>query len=380
MHLDDPVAYKKQLQTILNSAPDLRIYLQNILQESLGLSLSRQLLQDFITTFHAGVKDTELLKEIWIYCLETTSTKQVAFEAEVSQVREYLSAVHEAEEDWAEAAHVLQGIPLDSGHRSVSVEYKTRIYIHIVQLFLEDEDAVSAESYLNRASLVMHEIQDTVLHLQFQACQARTLDFKRQFLPSAQKYLELSYRSEMADVDQINCLRQAITCAILAGAGPQRTRMLSTLYKDERVHNRLELRQDGTGSMLEKMYLGQVCRAEQAEMFRKLLKPHQRALLSGNQTILDRALVEHNLLAASKLYRNITFVELGNLLAISAEKAESAASRMISEGRMDGYIDQIDNLVYFHKQQELSAWDGEIARLCQDVNNVVDTIMQLYLE
>lgn len=53
-----------------------------------------------------------------------------------------------------EAARMLQGIPLESGHRSVSDEYKCRIYIKIVQLLLEDDDAVSADAYLNRNIMV----------------------------------------------------------------------------------------------------------------------------------------------------------------------------------------------------------------------------------
>lgn len=66
--------------------------------------------------------------------------------------------------------------------------------------------------------------------------------------------------------------------------------------------------------------------------------------LAGS-TILDRAVTEHNLLAASKLYNNITFSELGALLQISPAKAEKIASQMITEGRMNGYIDQVRLLV-----------------------------------
>lgn len=39
----------------------------------------------------------------------------------MSTIREKLAAVHEQEDDYAEAAKVLQGIPLDSGHRYVPV-------------------------------------------------------------------------------------------------------------------------------------------------------------------------------------------------------------------------------------------------------------------
>jgi COP9 signalosome complex subunit 4 len=65
---------------------------------------------------------------------------------------------------------------------------------------------------------------------------------------------------------------------------------------------------------------------------------------------LERAVIEHNLLSASKLYNNITFEELGALLEIPPIKAEKIASQMITEGRMNGYIDQIDSIVHFESK------------------------------
>ena len=44
------------------------------------------------------------------------------------------------------------------------------------------------------------------------------------------------------------------------------------------------------------------------------------AVFASGSSILDRAVVEHNLLSASKLYNNITFQELGALLEIPATK------------------------------------------------------------
>jgi len=43
-------------------------------------------------------------------------------------------------------------------------------------------------------------------------------------------------------------------------------------------------------------------------------------LLDVGSTILDRAVIEHNLLSASKLYNNISFEELGTLLEIPPRK------------------------------------------------------------
>jgi hypothetical protein len=49
-------------------------------------------------------------------------------------------------------------------------------------------------------------------------------------------------------------LERAVTCAILASAGPQRSRMLATLYKDDRTHKLPVF------GVLKKMYVGALCR------------------------------------------------------------------------------------------------------------------------
>ena len=42
-------------------------------------------------------------------------------------------------------------------------------------------------------------------------------------------------------------------------------------------------------------------------------------------TVLDRAVLEHNLLSASKVYTNITLIELGVLLAVPTDRVRSPA-------------------------------------------------------
>ncbi len=73
---------------------------------------------------------------------------------------------------------------------------------------------------------------------------------------------------------------------------------------------------------------------EEVEAFSQTLKPHQLATLPDGSTVLDRAVQQHNLLSASKLYNNILIGELGSMLGVSAAKAEAVAADMISEGRL----------------------------------------------
>lgn len=228
--------------------------------------------------------------------------------------------------------------------RQYSVDYKLETYLKIARLYLEDDDPVQAEAFINRASLLQAESKNEQLQIYYKVCYARVLDYRRKFIEAAQRYNELSYRGIIHEDERMTALRNALICTILASAGQQRSRMLATLFKDERCQ------QLPAYSILEKMYLERIIRRSDLQEFEALLQPHQKATTLDGSTILDRAVVEHNLLSASKLYNNITFEELGALLEIPPLTAEKIASQMITEGRMNGYIDQIDSIVHFESK------------------------------
>ena len=165
-------------------------------------------------------------------------------------------------------------------------------------------------------------------------------------------------------------LSNAITCAILASAGPQRSRVLATLVKDERCASVPAF------GMLQKVYLERILRAEEVAAFGAALKPHQLAVGDDGLTVLSRAVSEHNLLSASKLYNNISVAELGALLGVGSDRAERTAAKMISEGRMAGSIDQVDGAVTFRDAEDGGAvveqWDAQIMNVCLQVNAVVE--------
>ena len=117
--------------------------------------------------------------------------------------------------------------------------------------YLEDDEAVDAETFVNRASGLMHACgHDWSLQLRYRVTLARVLDSRRKFLDAALRYYELSQTAQEAVLadDLLELLGKAVTCSILGNAGPQRSRMLGTLYKDERSHSLPNY------PMLEKMY------------------------------------------------------------------------------------------------------------------------------
>ena len=67
-------------------------------------------------------------------------------------------------------------------------------------------------------------------------------------------------------------------------------------------------------------------------------------------------------------------MRLTYLFLFTVEKAERIASKMISEGRMQGDIDQIDSTVHFESRRVLETWDKHIQKLCFQVNSIMEQI------
>ncbi|THV08515.1 hypothetical protein K435DRAFT_708361 [Dendrothele bispora CBS 962.96] len=354
-------------------------------QESVGLVVGRQVLSELVKVLGEGqIADPEIRKRVVKDTIDTTQPKIVSFEEQVSTLRFQLADILEEEEEWSEAARVLMGISLDSGQRCVDSE-KMRVYVRIVRLLLEDEDSVQAETYFNRAQLLVHSANDKEILLQFKLCQARISDYSRKFLEAASRYHELSYVAEIDEEERRHMLMAAVTCAVLAPAGPNRSRVLASLYRDERT---AEL---PTYNILSKMFFDHILRSAEIKEFEATLKPHQLAKIAissndrlasathdddltsssepaastrtGPTTVLDRAVMEHNLLASSKIYNNITFRGLGALLDLAPGAAETMARKMIEQGRLRGSIDQVDRLIWFQGNREEDDAQGKAGGL-----------------
>ena len=93
---------------------------------------------------------------------------------------------------------------------------------------------VTWRPYINRAAQLQTQTKDEHLQIIYKVCQGRLLDFKRKFIEAASRYNELSYKTVIHEDERMTALKNAMICTILASAGQHRSRMLATLYKDER--------------------------------------------------------------------------------------------------------------------------------------------------
>ncbi|KAK9466582.1 hypothetical protein V1512DRAFT_262984 [Lipomyces arxii] len=418
----DKIATLQSLLITLTALPDLQTYVETVLANaaSLGLVVSRPVIASYIShivKLQSGPSDKEDLLNHALAVLQPVLT---SYEEQDSVVREHLATLYEVQGKSIKAATVLRGIKLESGQRVISNDYRVEISVRILRNLLDEEadpDVMDdddmpeterillAEDLINKTAGLVLKSNSELAKLQFKLAQAHVFDSRKRFLDACAKYYELSH--QVIDVeggidadDRLSCLSSAVSCALLAPAGPARGRMLASLAKDERlkdVNSGLLVE----SAILDKLFFDSLLPADDVRAYvrnsrRKISKVHlisQGAQLEDGDyeknSGLDRAVTEHNLLAASKLYTNISFPELAELLNLgSGDEAEGYAAKMIQERRLRAVIDRIDTTIYFQgggrggldevERIKLKAWDSEILGVCLQVEDVVGLIQKQY--
>eukprot|EP00171_Calliarthron_tuberculosum_P014622 IDg14622t1 len=379
----DAAARTRQFANFIRAAVDagdearLRSVVTQVVEDTFAQVTARLLLVEFCMQLER-VPDV-LYKKVADYALAVLQPRAHAFESGVTALRERLATILERDGQWGAAAETLAMIPFDGTKRA---RYGTGTFVRIARLFARASRLPDAEPWMNRATAALPECTDEGARLVLRTLHAQMLDAKQKYVDAALKYYHLSqlprraYGSErVTATDAAQALQFAVACAILAPAGPRRSCVLAALYKDERAR--------GTAlfGLLEAIHMDRLLQAEQVEMLRPLLQPHQLDALIDGESVLDRAVVEHNLMAASKLYCNIKFVELGALLRVSPQKAETTAARMIYEKRMSASIDQVLGMLEFNaasQEERIESWDKQIENVCGAVDICVDAILQKY--
>ena len=387
---DRPTRYNELLNQIVSQprpsilSSNLTAWIDSVLGDSLSIVTARPLLSSVIEAIKS-VPSSNTKIEVGTHALQALESRVVSFEEQDAMIREIVADAYQDQEEYVEAAKMLQGIQLESSQRKISDDSKVRTWLRICRLYLEEDDTTSAESYLNRAKNLVHKVEDRELNLQFQLSQARILDARRRFLDASSAYHGFSFSLELDEEERIRALSSAIICAVLAPAGPQRSRALAKLYKDERTPQVAEF------GILEKIFLDRLLSTVEVAKFADNLAPHQLAQTADGSTVLAKAVIEHNLLSASRLYNNIGVQELGVLLGLDAEKAEEYAARMLEQGRLAGRIDQIDGVIFFDGAEgsgektvvgqsdkvvgrDLRKWDLKIQGVAEEVERVASML------
>jgi COP9 signalosome complex subunit 4 len=384
-----PDSYKVLLQQIFASpstlAPNINNFADAFLGESLSILQSRPILSNLVTEL-GKVDSTEVKIESGTHVLQLLVPKAASYEEQDLAIKRIVADALEDTGDYVAAARILQSINLD-GNNNLSPNERAAHWIKIVRLYLEEDQPENAVTYLNRIKNIFYDVTDRDVRLHFNLSQARILDSQRSFLEASNRYYDVSLETSVAEDERLFSLSQSMTCAVLSPAGPQRAATLAKLYKDERSKQIEEY------GIMQKIFLNRLLTSAEVDAFSEKLAPHQKALTADGSTVLRKAVLEHNLLAASRLYRNIYTNQLGKILGVNADKAQEYAALMIEQGRLVGSIDQIHGIILFDGQSnsgqqatngasttaaESRRWDNNIHKLAERVERVASVIEDQY--
>ncbi|XP_022174034.1 COP9 signalosome complex subunit 4-like [Myzus persicae] len=354
---------------LTNSVEILKEVVEFLAQDNITLFVSRQIFSDFCMQILPWLPDAQS-KLLAQFMQKEMQPRVVHFEYHLSIVCHHLSCIYEKEENWKEAGNWLASISAESYFR-FSVDYQLELYMKIARLYMEDDDPLLAEPYVKKASVLQFETSNIDLHLSYKVCYARMLDFRLKFIEAAQAYDELSNCLKLKENDRLTALKNTLVCTILSLAGGIRTRLLKSLFNDKRCLFFIRL------STLEKLYLVRIIKPHEIDEIEKLLMPHQKAKTNYGTTLLVEAIAEHNIQSIRIHHKNIKIESLGHLLGFEPYKAELIAERMISEGRIEGTIDQKESLITFKNRNldRLHSWQKKIESLNMQLNRMNELLL-----
>lgn len=275
--------------------------------------------------------------------------------------------------------------PEDVGFVSQFSEVVITLCVKIAYLYMlrgdcSNEDVDSVSKTITRGSRLLEyltpEMGDARVAHSF--LHARTLELRCEFLRASKIYFEIA-RNESESGGAESSLKRvlggfccrdgekkmrspaesAFVCAVLAQPCPERSSLLKTFKMNE---NLLVI---GEQAFFDKVASDKIIRRQDILGFEESF-----ALLPREVPALRNAVAQHNLLCSSRVYVNIGFERLAELLHVgSGAEAESVAAQMISEGRLQAEIDQVDSCIYFKgRPAPTDFWNNRANRLCSFID------------
>lgn len=363
--------------------------------ETLGQGEQRQIASHFIESaiesnnfVQAALSNSEMMT-VFLDALKHLPTTPVEGGSDNTLRQKIFEYNINEEGNFLAAALVLAGMRMEDNKDSVyyfTPAEKCDVYVRISECYLNEDQIAESDSAVTKAGMVVPLIENPEAHqtliLRYKSTYARVLDNNRKFLQAASRYHDLSQspgdlvRAE----DLLTMLGKAVTCAVLAPSGPQRQRVLKHLYKDPRLNELKSIPDFEThATILTKMFKSQILGKDELVKFESSLQPHQKAVMGDGLTIMERGVIEANMLAISRIYKSIYLNELASKLGVSDEKAEKIVGTMIIEGSLDGSIDQISNLVEFDSDCTPNrAWDKGVSSFCMELNRITEIVEKMY--
>ncbi len=340
-------------------------------------------------------------------------------------------------DNFENAINVLKVIKFDKiGSEKSELLLKSDILLKLAQLYLECEQYDEADSYLNKAAMILAPMkedkqnqEESNIRLRFKILQTDINDKHLKLSDSALKFYELSTFTGLPEYRRNIFLTRSIVALILSPPGSiGKYKTLSILLKDPRIppSSSLELTEneyntfksymdslirnyqikyiyDTTyiddenlgkvqqfiftkfGLILNKMYNDEIITDNQFMIIQSINYGLDLFLLPHHSKVLRQILFEHNVFSISKIFNNITYGSMNHLISsnnnLSKKQIEHDVARMINEGRLYAQLDQINETLYFENdavsRKGTSIQTSKVDAVCRTLDDIVKEITDL---
>lgn len=221
--------------------------------------------------------------------------------------------------------------------------------IRICELFITAGDIYSAERTYNELKAVKGFQGDDKQEGQFMEMRFRLVD--AQFMRHTGKHADaghvyLSYigspRLQEFKAQRDSIVESAILCVVLAAPSVRKSSLLANLYGLDIV------RQHPLFEFVEKVLFGHMITQEESARLQQKLSVSERKISEGGLAPLEAAVFQHNIRCLLKVYEDISFSTLGQLLGVDSHNTNFflQLETMISAG-FPAQIDQVREIVTF---------------------------------
>lgn len=142
-----------------------------VIADTVGLQISKASLKKLAETLGLQLPDldgnaaveseqtisTEVVRDTCNFILQQIQPRLNSFDDVVTATRKVLACAHSELEDYAAAADALIAIDPGSQTKNLGVKEKIEIFLQISQFYLEDEESTKADSYVQRAAMLIHD-------------------------------------------------------------------------------------------------------------------------------------------------------------------------------------------------------------------------------
>lgn len=244
---------------------------------------------------------------------------------------------------------------------------------------------LAAECYLKAESMRADEClkklrnrvkrEDGTKWIRFKSAQSRVQDRSRRYGGASYAYLSTLKDAESLNIDldvesKTLTLNNAAICAILDKHGPPRTAVLKEI-KSHPLSDTIPV-----SNILSKVSNNEIVTPKEVKTFEKGLAEHHRAKMPDGRTIVQNAMIRHNISVVASIYKRVSLKTMASILGVAQETdAERVITEMINKEGLKAIIDGVDGTIEFNPDDSaLIEWEDQISEFCKELDLLCNDI------